>query len=160
MSQDRSMRRRLFWLFLRDTLRAWARGAITVKPIQNELSCLRSERSSVPCYAFYTCLLVIVMTSFRGGLNRHHQSSCSRHGPQLQNEASATGRWKDTSGFDNDNLRRIRHVRRLRHNSIPGQLFQRRLFWFGYAARHPEGELIRDPLMPAPPRSWRSILYW
>ncbi len=32
---------------------------------------------------------------------------------------------------------------------------QRKLRWFGYAARRPEGELIKDLLLPTPPRTWR-----
>ncbi len=30
------------------------------------------------------------------------------------------------------------------------------LHWFGHAARRPEGELIKDLLLPTPPRMWRS----
>ncbi len=55
--------------------------------------------------------------------------------------------------FDNDSIRRILRVRRidfapsveLRRRlclaSIPALLVQRRLRWFGHAARRPEGEL-------------------
>ncbi len=32
---------------------------------------------------------------------------------------------------------------------------QRRLRWFGHAARRPEGELIKDLRLPIPPRTWR-----
>ncbi len=32
---------------------------------------------------------------------------------------------------------------------------QRRLSWFGHAARRPKGELIKDLLFPTPPRTWR-----
>ncbi len=35
------------------------------------------------------------------------------------------------------------------------QLVQRRLLWFGHAARRPDGELIKDLLLPTPPRTWR-----
>ncbi len=34
-------------------------------------------------------------------------------------------------------------------------LVQRSLRWFGHAARRPEGELIKDLLLPTPPRTWR-----
>ncbi len=69
--------------------------------------------------------------------------------------------------FDNDSSRRILTVRRrdcvpsveLRRRlcltSIPALLVQRRLRWFGYAARRPEGELIKDLLLTTPPRMWR-----
>ncbi len=58
--------------------------------------------------------------------------------------------------FDNDSIRRILRVRRrdcvpsveLRRRlcltSIPALLVQKRLRWFGHAARRPEGELIKD----------------
>ncbi len=69
--------------------------------------------------------------------------------------------------FDNDSIRRILRVRRrdcvpsvelrrrLYLTSIPALLVQRRLRWFGHAARRPEGELIKDLLLPTPPRLWR-----
>ncbi len=69
--------------------------------------------------------------------------------------------------FDNGSIRRILHVRRrdcvpsvelrrrLSLTSIPALLEQRRLRWFGHAARRPEGELIKDLLFPTPPRTWR-----
>ncbi len=74
--------------------------------------------------------------------------------------------------FENDSIRRILHVRRrdcvpkaalqlrLRLASIRVQLVQRRLCWFGHAARCPEGELIRDLLSPIPPSSetWSAQL--
>ncbi len=44
--------------------------------------------------------------------------------------------------------------RRLSLTSIPALLVQRRLRWFGHAARRPEGELIKDLLLPTPPRTW------
>ncbi len=68
--------------------------------------------------------------------------------------------------FDNDSIRRILRVRRsdcvpsveLRRRlcltSIPALLVQRRLRWFGHATRRPEGELIKDLLLPTPPRTW------
>ncbi len=34
-------------------------------------------------------------------------------------------------------------------------LVQRRLRLFGHAARRPEGKLIKDLLLPTPPRTWR-----
>ncbi len=34
-------------------------------------------------------------------------------------------------------------------------LVQRRLRWFSHAARRREGELIKDLLLPTPPRTWR-----
>ncbi len=45
--------------------------------------------------------------------------------------------------------------RRLSLTSIPALLVQRRLRWFGHAARRPEGELIKDLLLRTPPRTWR-----
>ncbi len=45
--------------------------------------------------------------------------------------------------------------RRLSLTSIPALLVQRRLRWFGHAARRPEGELIKELLLPTPPRTWR-----
>ncbi len=65
--------------------------------------------------------------------------------------------------FDNDSIRHILSVRRrdcvpfveLRRRicltRIPAQLVQRRLRWFDHAARRPEGELIKDLLLPTPP---------
>ncbi len=69
--------------------------------------------------------------------------------------------------FDNDSIRRILRVRRrgcvpslelrrrFRITSIPALLVQRRLRWLGHAARRPQGELIKDLFLPAPPRKWR-----
>ncbi len=69
--------------------------------------------------------------------------------------------------FDNDSIRRILRVRRrdfvqseelrrrLRLASISALLVPRRLRWFGHPARRPEGELIKDLLLPTPPRTWR-----
>ncbi len=69
--------------------------------------------------------------------------------------------------FDNDSICHILRVRRrdfvqsmelrrrLRLTSIPALLVQRRLLWFGHPARRPEGELIKDLLLPTPPRTWR-----
>ncbi len=69
--------------------------------------------------------------------------------------------------FDNDGIRRILRVRRrvcvpsvvlhrrLCLSSIPALLVQIRLRWFGHATRRPEGELIKDLLLPTPPRTWR-----
>ncbi len=37
----------------------------------------------------------------------------------------------------------------------PALLVQRRLRWFGHAARRPEGELNKDLLLPTPHRTWR-----
>ncbi len=34
-------------------------------------------------------------------------------------------------------------------------LVQRRLRWFGHAARRPDDELIKDLHLPTPPRTWR-----
>ncbi len=67
--------------------------------------------------------------------------------------------------FDNDSIRRILRVRR--RDSVPLVELRRRLFltsillvlrrhrWFGHAARRPENELIKDLLLPTPPRTWR-----
>ncbi len=69
--------------------------------------------------------------------------------------------------FDNDSIRRILRVRirdcvpsmelrrRLCLTRIPALFVQRRLRWFGHAAKRPEGELIKDLLLPTPPRTWR-----
>ncbi len=69
--------------------------------------------------------------------------------------------------FGNDSIRRILRVRRrdcalsveqrrrLCLTSVPALLVQRRLRWFGHAACRPEGELIKDLLLPTPPRTWR-----
>ncbi len=69
--------------------------------------------------------------------------------------------------FDNDSIRCILHVRRrdcvlsveqrrrLSLTSLPALLVQRRLRWFGHATRRPEGELIKDLLLPTPPHMWR-----
>ncbi len=69
--------------------------------------------------------------------------------------------------FDSDSIRRILRVRRrdciplveLRRRpcpaSIPALFVQRRLRWFGHAAKRPEDELIKDLLLPTPPRVWR-----
>ncbi len=69
--------------------------------------------------------------------------------------------------FDNDSIRRILRVRRtdcvpsvkLRRRlcltRIPALLVQRRLHWFGHAARRPEVELNKDFLLPTQPRTWR-----
>ncbi len=63
--------------------------------------------------------------------------------------------------FDSDSVRcilRVRHrncvpsvelCRGLCLTSISALLVQRRLRWFGHAARHPEGELMKDLLLPA-----------
>ncbi len=67
--------------------------------------------------------------------------------------------------FDNDNGCRVVRVmrgdcvssvelrRRLCLTSISALLVQRRLRWFGHAARRPEGALIKDLLLPTPPRA-------
>ncbi len=69
--------------------------------------------------------------------------------------------------FDNGSRYRIRRVkrrycvpsvelrRRLCFSCIPALLVQRRLLWFGHAARRPDGELVMDLLLPTPPRAWR-----
>ncbi len=69
--------------------------------------------------------------------------------------------------FDNDSIRRILRVRRrdcvpsvelrrrLYLTSIPALLVQRRLRWFDHVARRPEGELIKDLILPTPPRTLR-----
>ncbi len=76
----------------------------------------------------------------------------SFYGLRLRNIASTCCRW---------NIYHIPRVRgrvgvpavalraHLRFTSILVQLL-----WFGHAARCPDGELIRDPLLPKPPRTW------
>ncbi len=43
----------------------------------------------------------------------------------------------------------------IRGTASPALLVQSRLRWFGHAARRPKGELIKDLLLPIPPRMWR-----
>ncbi len=63
--------------------------------------------------------------------------------------------------FDNDSIRRrdcvpsVELRRRLCLTSRPALLVRRRLHWFGHAERRPEGELIKDLLLPTSPRTWR-----
>ncbi len=69
--------------------------------------------------------------------------------------------------FDYDSIHRILLIRRrdcvpslemrrpLSLKSILALLVQRILHWFGRAARRHEGELIKDLLLPTPPRTWR-----
>ncbi len=64
--------------------------------------------------------------------------------------------------FDNDSILHNLRVRRtdgvpsveLRHRlyltSMPALLVQRRLHWFGHAARRSDGKLIRNLLLPTP----------
>ncbi len=71
------------------------------------------------------------------------------------------------AALGNDNIRRILHVRHRdcvpfvelwwchRLTCMPGLLVQRRLRWFGHAARRLDGELIKDLLLPTSPRTWR-----
>ncbi len=69
--------------------------------------------------------------------------------------------------FDNDCLRRIRGRRRrldrvpcavlrrqLHLRAVPPVLLQRRLRWFGHAARRLAGEIIREVINPEPPVHW------
>ncbi len=68
---------------------------------------------------------------------------------------------------DNDSIHRILRVRRRDCvpsvklsrrpclTSMPVMLVQRRLRWFSHTARRPEFELIKDLLLPTPPRTWR-----
>ncbi len=70
--------------------------------------------------------------------------------------------------FGNDSIRRILHLRRrdcvssvaLRRRlcltCILPLLVQRRLGWFGHAARRPADELIKDLLLPTPSRTRRK----
>ncbi len=65
--------------------------------------------------------------------------------------------------FDNNNIDRILRERlrdyvpseelrrRLCRTIIPALLVQRRLRWFGHAARRPEGELIKYLILPTLP---------
>ncbi len=59
--------------------------------------------------------------------------------------------------FDNDSIRRILHVRH--RGCVPPAELRRRLcltsISFGHAASRPEDELIKDLLLPKPPRTWR-----
>ena len=70
--------------------------------------------------------------------------------------------------FDNYCLRYILRSRRIdrvptttlrRHLNfcpLPHILLQRRLRWFGHAARRPQGELIRDVFLPISLPNWRK----
>ncbi len=72
--------------------------------------------------------------------------------------------------LDNDSIRRILRVRhrdcvpsvelrrRLSLISIPALLVQRRLRWLGHAARRPDGEPVKDLLLPTPPRTYADEL--
>ncbi len=66
--------------------------------------------------------------------------------------------------FGNDSIRRIQRVSRtdrvpsveLRRRVRPtSMLVQRRLRRYGHVARRPEGQLIKDLFLPAPPHTWR-----
>ncbi len=77
-----------------------------------------------------------------------------------------------------DSIRRILHVRckdfvpsvelrrRFCLTSVLARLVQRRLCWFGHAARCPDDELIKDLFLPTPPRrptggqmnAWATII--
>ena len=70
--------------------------------------------------------------------------------------------------FDNDCLRYILRCRRIDHvptttlrhrlnlRLLPPIQLQRLLWWFGYAARHPEGELTHNVLLPTSlPNGWK-----
>ena len=46
--------------------------------------------------------------------------------------------------------------RRLNLRPLPSVLLHRRLWWFGYAARRPEGERISDVLLPSSLPNWRK----
>ena len=70
--------------------------------------------------------------------------------------------------FDNDCLRNILRCHRIDHvstttlrhrlnlRSLPPILLQHRLWWFGHAARCPEGELIHDVLLPTSFLNWQK----
>ncbi len=45
--------------------------------------------------------------------------------------------------------------RRLCLRSTPALLVQRRVHWFGHAARRPEGELIKNLLLQTPTPKWQ-----
>ncbi len=46
--------------------------------------------------------------------------------------------------------------RHFRFTRIQALHVQRRLRWFGHAARRPDGELIKDLLLHTLPRTWRK----
>ncbi len=48
----------------------------------------------------------------------------------------------------------LRH--RLHLQAVPQGLLQRRLRWFGHAARRPAGAIIREVINPDPPAHWRK----
>ncbi len=87
---------------------------------------------------------------------------------RLRDMACVSSRRYVVGCFDNNSICRILHMgsrdcvlsvelrRRLRLLSIQALLAQRRFHWFGHAARRPEGELIKDLLVPKPPRTGRS----
>ncbi len=68
--------------------------------------------------------------------------------------------------FDNDSILRILHVRQSDYVSsvelrclpclisMSALLVQIGANWFGHASRHPDGELIKDLLLPTQPLTW------
>ncbi len=55
-----------------------------------------------------------------------------------------------------DDVLTVELQRRLQLTGIHGHLAQRSFRWFGYAAIHPDGELIRNPVFFTPPRTWTT----
>ncbi len=50
---------------------------------------------------------------------------------------------------------RIQSERERVNSSIELYVKRRRLCWFGHAARHADGKLIKGLFLPTPPRTWR-----
>ncbi len=98
-------------------------------------------------------------------------SSSRSSTPDRRLQPRGPTRWKkeeiETDRKKTDSIRRILRVRHkdcvpsvglhrcLCLTRILALLVQTRLRWFGHAARRPERELIKELLLPTPPRTWR-----
>ncbi len=98
-------------------------------------------------------------------------SSSRSSTPDRHPQPRGPTRWKkEEIESDRNKTDSIRHILRVRRRdcvpsvglhrrlcltSIPALLVQTRLRWFGHAARRPESELIKEILLPTPPRTWR-----
>ncbi len=59
-------------------------------------------------------------------------------------------------GCRQDRIRCVALHHGLGLRALPPVLRQRRLRWFGHAARRPAGEIIREVMNPEPPAHWRK----
>ncbi len=62
--------------------------------------------------------------------------------------------------FTRDRVPTVELRRHLLLTSISALLVRRRLCWFGHVARRPEGELIKNRLLPLPPCTWWKLMSW